>query len=111
MADSRMRQCLGIPNGYEGECLLRLFGGHGIKKAAQSGPAWVEALFDPKDRDADKRDQASRLGSAARKKTRWGSGSDGVRTQAGTVVLRTALRPKACFIPAQGNAMGANRAL
>ena len=37
MADSRIRQCLGIPDGYERECLLRRFGGHGIKKAAQSG--------------------------------------------------------------------------
>ena len=32
MADSRMQQCLGIPDGYEGECFSILFGGLGIKK-------------------------------------------------------------------------------
>ena len=41
MADSRMSQCFGLPDSYEEECLLRLFGGHAIKEAAQGGPAWV----------------------------------------------------------------------
>jgi len=44
MADSQMRQCLGIPDGYEEEGFLRPFGGHVIKEAAQGGLAWVGAL-------------------------------------------------------------------
>ena len=31
-ADSRMQQCLGIPDGYEGQCLSILFGGPGTKE-------------------------------------------------------------------------------